>query len=77
MNAAPPKPKRPTILTSFLAAFVLLPGLSSPARAETDCLQMYVNCVVEASNLDGIPRRSWAGIRCAYDLLACLQHQLA
>jgi hypothetical protein len=75
MNVPRPKPKSPALLAPVLAALVLFPGAPSPARAE-NCLQMYVTCVVEASDLDGVPRRSWADIRCAYDLLACLQHRL-
>jgi hypothetical protein len=76
MNVPRPQPKSPALLSSVLAALLLLPIVPSPARAERDCLQMYVNCVVEASDLDGVPRRSWAGIRCAYDLIACLQQRL-
>jgi hypothetical protein len=70
------QPKFPRLLAPVLAALVLLPGFPSEARAEVDCLQMYVDCVQAASDLDGVPRRSWAGIRCAYELLACLQHRL-
>ena len=72
-----PQPKSPpALLAPVLAALVLSPGIPPPARAEVNCLQMYVSCVVEASDLDGVPRRSWAGIRCGYDLLACLQRRL-
>ena len=56
MNAAPPKPKHPTLLSSFLAALLLLPGLSPAARAEVDCLQTYVNCVQAAADLDNVSR---------------------
>jgi hypothetical protein len=76
MNVSRKQPKSPALLAPVLAALLLLPIVPSPARAESDCLQLYVTCVVEASDLDGVPRRSWAGIRCAYDLLACLQRRL-
>ena len=77
MNAAPPKPKHPTLLSSFLTALVLLPGLSPAARAEVDCLETYVNCVQAAADLGTVSERSWAGLRCAYQLIACLQRRLA
>jgi hypothetical protein len=77
MNVPRSQPKLLPLLAPALAALALFPAAPTAARAEVDCLQMYVNCVVEASNLDGVPRRSWAGLRCAYDLLACLQHRLA
>jgi hypothetical protein len=76
MNVSRKQPKSPALLVPVLAALLLLPIVPSPARAERGCLQLYVTCVVEASDLDGVPSRSWAGIRCAYDLLACLQHRL-
>ena len=77
MIVARSQPKSPAILPPVLAALLLFPSVPSPARAEEDCLQMYVRCVEAASNLDGVPRRSWAGLRCASDLIACLQYRLA
>ena len=77
MIVARSQSKSPALLAPVLAALVLFPGVPPAARAEVDCLQMYVNCVEKASDLDGVPRRSWAGLRCAYDLLACLQKRLA
>ncbi|HEY3172352.1 MAG TPA: hypothetical protein VGK86_07230 [Thermoanaerobaculia bacterium] len=66
-----------TLLAPVLAALVLFQTVPSPARAEVDCLQPYVNCVEAASELDSVPTRSWAGLRCAYELLSCLQRRLA
>jgi hypothetical protein len=76
MIVARSQPKSPALLAPVLAVLLLIPIVPSSARADWDCLQMYVNCVVEASDLDSVPRRSWAGLRCAYDLLACLQKRL-
>jgi hypothetical protein len=78
MNVPWPQPKSPALLAPVLAALLLFPGVPTAARgAEVDCLDTYVTCVEKASNLDGVPRRSWAGLRCAYDLLSCLQRRLA
>ena len=79
MNVIPPqpKPKRLPLLASLLAALVLLPGLPATARAEVDCLETYVNCVQAAADLGTVSERSWAGLRCAYQLIACLQRRLA
>jgi hypothetical protein len=67
--------KKP-ILPALLAALALVPALPPPARADVDCFQKCVNCVEAASDLKGVPRRSWAGLRCADDLFACLQYRL-
>ena len=79
MNVIPPqpKPKRLPLLASLLAALVLLPGLPATARAEVDCLETYVNCVQAAADLGTVSERSWGGLRCAYQLIACLQRRLA
>jgi hypothetical protein len=73
MNIPRPQPKYPAILAPVLAALALFPAVPAAARAQVDCLQTYANCVEKASDLDGVPRRSRAGLRCGHDLLDCLQ----
>ena len=60
----------------LLCAVILTSPLLTPAAARADCLLDYVECVEAASDLDGFPRRSIAGLVCYANLIHCLQKRL-
>ncbi len=74
MSARRTQTKSPALPAPVLAALLFFPGVPSPVPAEVACLQLPLSGGEKASNLGDAPRRS--GLRCIYDLLACLQHRI-
>jgi hypothetical protein len=60
----------------LLCAAILASPLLAPSAGQADCLLDYVECVEAASDLEGFPRRSIAGLVCYADLIQCLQKRL-
>lgn len=68
------RPRKGTARLLFAA--ILASPLLAPAAGQADCLLDYVECVEAASDLEGFPRRSIAGLLCYTDLIHCLQKRL-